>query len=171
MESIAEAATPGCAYWQSRLEAIKVDLEGTDQSREKPELASSLYEALQSEIGKLYEALARLKGTNLNSIESISKELLNTHMIIASMETQADDYLMVSAGQGGGASSGQGTPAAGLSFQQALRGLLGALTGIRRWLLNLMGTVTTLKGWKISGELGSGVLGLASAKLEISFGQ
>jgi hypothetical protein len=160
-------------YWQERLNTLQNEIQGIEigNEGEYSGLAEALKASLTPELDMLSDKLSGLSDSGAQHVEKMSNEVFTTQAIVCSMEARARDYLMATSPAGGtpGTASGSAAPPPS-PFKLFLNNLLAALTSISNWLLNLLKTATTLKGWKISGDLGNNVLGFASAKLEISFG-
>ena len=100
----------------------------------------------------------------------MTSEVFMVQAAICSIQARIDHYLMsaVSNPPTGYLPNQQGT-ASTVQFTSFLNALNATLSAVYNWLINLLRTVTTLKEWKLKGNLGSGVLGLAGAEIELSF--
>lgn len=154
-------------YWELRINELRSA--GKDQTSEieNDERAQALMATLNAGFDGLLRTLGEVaKYDKDGDIKSISDRVLNAQGIAVSMHAVADDFLMAMQTQPGG--SGQTHSPS--NFTKILNGVLSLFKSLSNWLLSLLQTATKLKSWKISGDVGSNVLGLASAKLEVTFG-
>lgn len=175
MAHLKEALDASADYWLSRISEIVTEMPNEDALRkEESQVAESLSKAILFQLEALKTSLSDLSVMSQHTFDNIVHEVLSIDIIVSSIEVQVKDYLSMAHGANATLTTTASPPPSGSGptlFQRFLNGLTSALGSLQQWLLNILRVATNLKDWTISGDIGAGVPGLASAKLSITFGQ
>jgi hypothetical protein len=158
-------------YWRHRLEGIMAErtTEMVRSERQFGELAQALLFSIDAHLAEFQDRFEGMSEVRSQSDEETASDLVGLHQALSLIDIQVEDYLTtVSGAPTAGLTTAQ--PAQSSPFRNFLGKLRSLLSGLKKWLIELLATATKLKGWKLSGSLGNNVWGLAQANLEISFG-
>lgn len=163
-------------YWSQRLLDLIGAMNGSEAIiKEAPGddtlvmMTRALFESSRDDLKELRSLLSGSQSINIGESTNGAQEILRMHSIAQAINLQIEDYVVYSSAVVANVGSVVSkTVNAALGVFSKISQLL---KGLAKWLLNALSTATTLKEWKIGGQLGNAILGLATTNLEITFGK